>query len=307
MEYKTEMNCCRNCGLAHLRDLGSVGQIAPFFLKRVFNLELHLDSAGNPIKRWLRKFSVFPHDFFKKLYRTGAFTELQLCIDCQFVQTKEPFTEDALARLYSDYRSAAYNTERTSFEPEYRHIAEDVGRSSQETEIRVATLTTWLMERIEFDADFSMLDYGGADGRFLPRLVGKKYVYEISDTNPMEGITRIATEAQLGEYSYVQVAHVLEHIPHPLMTVRKLLPTIECRGYLFIEVPQDLSDKRVAELKDGNSGTGVPIHEHINFYTVLSVTKLIRAAGLELVDVQAQTLDLGWCAHTIIRGLGKKS
>lgn len=307
MEYITDMNCCRNCGLAHLRDLGFVGQIAPFFLKRVFNIELHLDSAGNPIKKWLRELSVFPHDFFKKLYRTGAFTELQVCIDCQFVQTKEPFTEDALARLYSDYRSTAYNAERTRFEPEYKQIAEDVGRSSEETETRVATLTTWLTERITFESDFSMLDYGGADGRFLPRLVGKKYVYEISDTNPLEGITRIGTEAQLTEYSYVQVAHVLEHVPNPLVTVRKLLPTIKYRGYLFIEVPQDLSDERISALKDGNSGTGVAIHEHINFYTVPSITKLIRAAGLRLIDVQAQTLDLGWCSHTIIRGLGQKA
>ena len=300
------MDSCRNCGLTHLVDLGFGGQVAPFFLKRVFNLELRLDSAANPIKKWLRRASIFPNRFFKKLYRTGAFIELQVCFDCHFVQTREPFSEDALARLYFDYRSETYNTERIRYEPEYRQIAEDVGRSSQETETRVATLTNWLRERIEFDDNFSMLDYGGADGRFLPRLAAKKYVYEISDTAPLKDITRIANEGELRSYSYVQLAHVLEHVPSPLTMVRKLLPTINALGYLFIEVPQDLSDERIARLIDGAFDGGIAIHEHINFYTVRSVGELIRAAGLKVIAVDAQTLDLGWSRPTIIRGLGRK-
>ena len=300
------MDSCRNCGLTHLVDLGFGGQVAPFFLKRVFNLELRLDSAANPIKKWLRRANIFPHGFFKKLYRTGAFIELQVCLDCHFVQTKAPFSEDALARLYFDYRSETYNAERIRYEPDYKQIADDVGRSAQETETRVATLTNWLRERIDFDDNFSMLDYGGADGRFLPKLAAKKYVYEISDTDPLEGIARIGTEGQLSNYSYVQLAHVLEHVPNPLIMVRKLLPTINPQGYMYIEVPQDLSDQIIARLIDGISQVCVSIHEHINFYTVRSVTELIRAAGLKVVDVQAQTLDLGWNKPTIIRGLGRK-
>ncbi len=300
------MDSCRNCGLTHLRDLGFGGEVAPFFLKRVFNLELRLDLAGNPIKRWLRTAKIFPHRFFKRLYRTGAFIELQVCLDCQFVQTKEAFSEDALARLYLDYRSKTYNAERIRYEPEYRQIAEDVGSSLQETETRVATLTNWLKERIEFDDNFSMLDYGGADGRFLPKLAAKKYVYEISDTPPLKDITRIATERELRSYSYVQLAHVLEHVPNPLLTIRRLLPTINVGGYLFIEVPQDLEDRRVDRLMSGTTGDFVSIHEHINFYTVRSVTEAIRAAGLTLIDVQAQILDLGWSKPTVVRGLGRK-
>ena len=253
LSNKVTMNICRNCGSRSVRDLGFIGQIAPFFLKRVFNLRVELDAAGNPIKRWLRKTRFLPHSFFRKLYRTAALTELQACTQCQFVQTKEPFSDVGLARLYVDYRSDTYNTERTSFEPDYRQIAEDVGRSSQETETRVATLTAWLEQKIDFGDDFSMLDYGGADGRFLPRLAAQKYVYEISETRPLEGITRIAGEEKLTSYSYVQLAHILEHVSNPLAMVRALVPTIKSGGYLFIEVPQDLDDQKLARLIDGNA------------------------------------------------------
>ncbi len=283
-----------------------MGQIAPFFLKRVFNLRLGPDSAGNPIKKLIRNSRLFPHTIFKKIYRTSAFTELQACHDCHFIQTKEPFAEDALARLYTDYRSDTYNAERTEFEPEYMAISEDVGRSSQETETRVSTLGAWLKDRIEVGDDFSMLDYGGADGRFLPRIAAKKFVYEISDTRPLEGITRIGMENELKSYSYVQLAHVLEHVPNPLTTVRKLLPTISTHGYLYIEVPQDLEEARIARLVEGRVNGPLAIHEHINLYTVRSVTELFRAAGLKIMDVQAQEVDLGWTKHTIIRGLGRK-
>ena len=88
--------------------------------------------------------------------------------------------------------------------------------------------------------------------------------------------------------------------------IRKLLPTIEPNGYLFIEVPQDLDDQKIAGLIDGSADGAVPIHEHINFYSVRSVCELIRTAGLKLIDVQAQTLDLGWSRPSIIRGLGRK-
>jgi len=37
---------CRNCGSGNLRELGFVGEVAPFFLKRVFNMEVGLPWRG---------------------------------------------------------------------------------------------------------------------------------------------------------------------------------------------------------------------------------------------------------------------
>ena len=43
-----------------------------------------------------------------------------------------------------------------------------------------------------------MLDYGGANGIFLPDLPGRKYVFDISNVAPADGITRVKSESELG-------------------------------------------------------------------------------------------------------------
>jgi 3-oxoacyl-(acyl-carrier-protein) synthase len=50
----------------------------------------------------------------------------------------------------------------------------------------------------------------------------------------------------------------------------------------------------------------VDIHEHINRYSVKSVTELLRSAGLSLAAIQTEEVDFGWISATVIRGLGKK-
>ncbi len=36
-----------------------------------------------------------------------------------------------------------------------------------------------------------MLDYGGADGKFLPNLGGAKYVFEVSDIRQLKGLSKL--------------------------------------------------------------------------------------------------------------------
>ena len=98
---------------------------------------------------------------------------MQICLDCSFVGTKHAFSDQAIGRLYSDYRTAAYNQERIRYEPTYAALANHVGASDQEVHTRVNGLTAWLADKIQSKNDFSMLDYGGSDGRFLPRIPGK--------------------------------------------------------------------------------------------------------------------------------------
>ncbi len=69
----------------------------------------------------------------------------------------------------------------------------------------------------------------------------------------LEGITRIASEEQLTSYSYVQLAHILEHVPSPAHNGARTVSYDQALGYLFIEVPQDLSDERNGGLIDGDA------------------------------------------------------
>lgn len=299
------MGECRNCGSEAVIDLGFIGEVAPFFLKRVLNLKYGLAPSGHAVKRFLRRFSSFSKAF-QKIWGKSVLIEIQLCTSCWFIQPKLPFAEVALGRIYADYRSDSYNRERIEYEPEYASIAGAVGICTHELQTRTVGLTRWLNGKVDAGSNFEMLDYGGADGKFLPDLPGKKYVYDISDIAPVAGVERIKDESGLGLYSYVQLAHVLEHVSYPLALTRKAASCLGDLGYLYIEVPQELSDGATSRLANGDTTLRVEIHEHINRYCLKSVTELLRAAGLSLVAIQSEVVDFGWNKATIVRALGRK-
>jgi len=296
---------CRNCEAEATKDLGFIGEVAPFFLKRVLNLEYGLAPSGHPIKVFLRRIGVFSESF-QKVYGKSVLVEIEICTVCSFVQTKWPFPDEAIARLYTDYRSGSYNQERVRYEPEYASIASQVGNCAKEIQTRKVGLSQWLTGKVNVESDFSMLDYGGADGRFLPNLPGEKFVFDISDVAPADGIKRIGDESELGSYSYVQLAHILEHVSYPLVLTRKAASFLKDSGYLYIEVPQELTDEARSRLASRDNRVRLAIHEHINQYSVRALTELLRSSGLDVAAVQTEVTDLGWNQGTVIRALGRK-
>ena len=299
------MGECRNCGAQGTKDLGFIGEVAPFFLKRVLNLEYGLAPTGHPVKRFLRRIGFFSKSF-QKIYGKSALVEIEICTFCSFIQTKLPFPDEAIGRLYTDYRSDSYNRERIRYEPEYAAIASQAGSCHQEIQARTVGLTRWLNGKFKVESNFSMLDYGGADGKFLPNVPGEKYVFDISDIAPAEGVIRIREESGLGSYSYIQLAHVLEHVPYPLALTRKATSFLKDSGYLDVEVPLEVSEEATARLASGDKTIRLDIHEHINRYSTKSVTELLRSTGLSLVAAETEAVDLGWNKATIVRALGKK-
>lgn len=300
------MGQCRNCGKDAAVDLGFLGGMAPFFVKRVFGLEIAPAPAIHPVKRLLRRIPLLPK-LVHRVYGEAAFTQMEICRNCTFVQAKVPFADDALAKLYADYRSDSYNQERIRYEPSYAAIAREVGSCRQEIEGRIVGLSQWLSSRIATDPDFSMLDYGGADGKFLPDLPGKRYVFEISSIKPVPGVTRVETESELSTYSYVQLAHVLEHVSNPLLLTRKAASCVRPGGHLYIEVPVEISERDLNRLLSGDRTVPLALHEHINRYSVRAVTELIRSTNLALKAVETEHVDFGWTKAIVIRALAQLS
>jgi hypothetical protein len=300
------MNECRNCGSPDLVELGFIGQIAPFFLKRVFNIELHLPVARHPLKKFLRAIGRPFMGPLSKAYSDAAYLEMQICKRCSFVQAKHPFPEDWITRLYLDYRSETYNHERTKYEPVYGSIASQVGTAVLEVSKRVDAASLFLQNKLEISDNFTMLDYGGADGRFLPPLAERRYVFEISDVEPIPGVQRIASANALDKYSYVHLAHVLEHVVYPLKLVRQVSELIEPRGYLYIEVPQDAEERYLQQLKHGHADVDLSIHEHINYYSTEAVVALMNEVGLEVISTEVGLMDVGWGKAVHIRALARK-
>jgi len=297
---------CRNCGeTIDLRELGFVGQLAPFFLKRVFGIRLGAVRSPNRWKQMIRRVVRLPQSFLDRVNRPTALVEIQLCEACSFVQTKIPFHEDAINRLYLDYREDSYNRERIELEPTYAVMAADVGHGAVELETRTAAATKFISAHMPVDENFTILDFGGADGKFMPRIEAKKFVFEISNIQPIAGVTRLHSDAELGTYSLVQLAHVVEHVVEPLDLVKYVSTKVAPGGYLYVETPQELSAEQRTLLKDGERM--LTIHEHINSFCTESVTKLIEKAGLRMVAIEATPVDVGWAKAVHIRALGQKA
>lgn len=299
------MNHCRNCNSQEVKELGFIGEVAPFFLRRVFNVETGFSTSAKRAKRAVQGVAAIVQRALSRIRRPTALVEMQVCRICSFVQTKHGFSDEALSNLYRDYRSESYNNERIHYEPSYRAIAARVGVDHTEVEVRTRAVTEWLQGKMQFNGGISMLDYGGADGRFLPRVPGTKFVYEISDVQPAKDIQLIRREADLGKYAYVQLAHVLEHVNSPLEMVQNVSRLLAPGGYLYIEVPQDFSDFKIDQMLAGRYQGAVPIHEHINLYNVRSVTHLMESARLHVVGAETIGFDLGWSTCTAVRALGR--
>lgn len=299
-------NECRNCGGTQLQDLGSIGRVAPFFLKRVLSAELRSPRSLSPVKRFIRDFVAKPGSILSRATQQAVFVEMQLCSECDFLQTRVPFHDEDIRRLYLDYRSETYNRERTHFEPGYAQVAELVGSNDVEIENRKHALGAILQGNVKLTDSFSILDYGGSKGEFIPDLPAKKFVYDVSNAPALPGIERIYSEDELRTYSLVLLAHVTEHVPNPLGLVRKLLTWIEPNGFLYIETPQEVCDADRERLSRGGNGIEIGIHEHINSYCQKAVVRLLTAAGLDVVKAESGAMDCGWSSQVIVRALGRK-
>lgn len=300
------MSECRNCGGNVLQDLGPIGRVEPFFLKRVFGLELHAPRSTSPLKQVIRYLGSLSMSFLSRIYTNYAFVELQVCSHCSFIQSKIPFHEEDIMRLYVDYREPSYDRERIQYEPAYATIAAAVGQDEVEIRTRTTALNAFLSNALPATDSFTMLDYGGSDGRFMPNIPGRKFIYDVSKLDPLPGITRINSESELGEYSLVLLANVTEHLVHPLNLVRKLRSYVEPGGYLYIETPQEITDQQRNGLLHGTFNVQMGIHEHINSYCVPAVSCLLESAGFKVAAIECTPVDLGWAKSAHIRALGRK-
>jgi len=299
------MNECRNCGKSELQDIGPVGRVEPFFLKRVFGMEIFPARSKSPLKQLARDLASMAVALLRRLHTMHAFVELQVCRNCSFIQTKIPFRDDDIMNLYVDYREPSYNSERIKFEPGYSAIAAAVGHDEVEIRNRTTALNAFLRKALPAQAVSTILDFGGSDGQFMPDIEGEKFIYELSNLELLPGITRINSESELGKYSLVLLAHVTEHVPHPLNLVRKVRSHVEPGGYLYIETPYDISDEERNALLGGGRGLQIGIHEHINSYCPPAVSALLESAGFEVVAIECTPVDVGWGKAHHIRALGR--
>jgi SAM-dependent methyltransferase len=129
-------------------------------------------------------------------------------------------------------------------------------------------------------AGFSVLDYGGGDGRLMAPFLAAGCRCDLVDhaDNPIPGVRRIAEglddPATAGPYELIVASHVIEHLADPLEVVKALRARLDPTGLLYVEVPMEIWGQP-------------PLHPepvtHVNFFTRSSLRHLLEISGLRVI------------------------
>lgn len=310
---------CRNCGSDRAR-ISKQGLVAPFFLKRVHGIEVDtvgqkldsfLASSGSRYKkavvgwfrRWVRRVEGSESGI---LASPDVRTDLRVCPACQFVGPERDYPFDQLKGLYQDYRSATYDSERCRFEPWYRELKERVGKASQEEDVRLDLVERRLGRHLDTGTIQRLIDWGGGEGRFVPRPLRAKEVWilDVSDEPLVDpSFRRVDAPPEAKTFQYAQVCHVLEHVCDPKVFLEQVVEILDPGGFLYLEVPQDRTDDQIRELVEERASFRHALHEHLNLYSVSSLKALAIGLGLDCLEVESVSMDFGWTQAQVVCGL----
>jgi hypothetical protein len=254
------------------------------------------------------------------LKATPSLCSLAQCETCSFRFFDSRLTPAEVEKLYSGYRGNEYFRVRHAVEPWYsKKVNDGIGGDPDEIRKRNDSLATFLGAHVEMGKIETILDYGGDRGQFIPVALGKlKFVFEVSAATPVDGVTRIGSNAELQErrFDFLLLCGVLEHCSEPLEILRALTSLAKGPDSLFyIGVPYERFDLSLAgtgklqnlyldllrhtgpflTLLDFYSTAArvrwdiipplgfMKCHEHLNFFNERSMFALLRRVGLEMI------------------------
>lgn len=253
-------NCCNSLNI-----LKSPGILMPFMAKMIFDYDVY-----NLNDDW-------------KLY---GFEDSKIYFPCKSVQCQEcgflfsdiRFDDEELENLYCFYREKKYLEIRESFEPEYLLKNDYIEKNMN------------FVDKVELFLDFvenksNILDWGGDQGKNTPfRDLSKNiFIYDLSDKELSDKCKKINySELKDNDYNIIVCSHVLEHVSYPKNLLNDIKNFMNEDTILYIEVP---CEKLVHDNPDSLQlhENKKHWHEHINFFTYLSLHKLFESCGLSIV------------------------
>ena len=165
------------------------------------------------------------------------------CSACGLIFFDKRFSKKELAKVYSGYRGKKYYEARHNEEPWYtKSINDSIGSNEKEILFRKNMIKkTFIDGGIKIPLP-NLLDYGGDKGQFIPEgLAGKKYVYEISDVETVNGVTGIRKLDKKFHsfFKAVLVCNVFEHVNNVRSELESILKYLRKDSYIYIEVPNE--------------------------------------------------------------------
>ena len=245
-------------------------------------------------------------------------TTLYHCEHCGFAFYDLRFSNDQIAKLYEGYRGEAYQKIRQQSDVWYtKEINRLLDVDNSATEARKDTLINLIERHCDTTEPFTMLDFGGDRGQSFPYIKGaRNFVYDISNKPLVEGAIGLKSidEAKNIDFSLIMCNHVLEHVNEPIATAKSIVDIMGDKTLLYIELPMDspFYASKFDNLKFltnkyftwGNilkhfvitkfDNCFAPMSEHINYFTLKSMSKLVDSLGLKVIESGEKTINCGW-------------
>jgi len=283
------VDACVFCGSAELG--AAVGLTAPFIAEYV------LEEAPRP-------------------------TEFGRCHSCKGLFARERFDTGEMLRLYEDYRGEHYLEVRHRHEFWYSaRVNAGFADAAQPRRLEIQDA----LERGGVKSSFQRgLDFGGGEGGLFPDAAWiERVVVDPAGVPKADGVlsARKLDEVAGSDFDLVMACQVLEHLAEPFATVRELAGRLAPQGVLYIEVPDELfvdwtlpgalqrpflrGVVRHPRLLIGLDLLSVAarrklrilpplgflkLHEHINFFSLRALGRLVERSGLELLLLRRHTV-----------------
>lgn len=211
-------------------------------------------------------------------------TMLMHCPACGMYYSQYRPTDDEMALLYKDYRGEEYQKQRQRYEPGYTvqknaNLYEPADGGGE----RMSGMISFISEHADVSECRTVLDFGGDKGQFIPSefVNAKKYVYEISGPEVVDGVELLTDYNELGgkDWDIILCNMVMEHLSDVKTYFSDLVRLMGEDTLLYIEVPNE------HYLGDNNYAF---IHEHINFFTERSFMALAGQNGVRCINVKTE-------------------
>jgi hypothetical protein len=313
---------CRNCGSTDVKIIENGCDLDPFVSYRVYGLRTtgqvtHTRlKAGKKLRLLDRILGGSLSHLAKFCIETDisswAIIDAMICNSCEFYSVYHPFTDLLLSKIYHDYRSISYQKDWEQFHPGYIESTGKFIGGRDESLTRLAAMNNYLqrmknlciLDSLSFE---SILDWGGSNGIMLPDFFAqaKRYVYDISDKQPIDGVSKLNSMEPGFQFSYIQITHVLEHVFEPLKFLVPPIEHLKPGGVLYLEVPLECEINGLMA-KVLSKQRRLWAHEHINLYTPRSLRALVETSGLRVLDLTLETIDFFWCKGPCLRLLASR-
>lgn len=240
-------------------------------------------------------------------------TKLCFCKDCSFAFYDYRLSQEEEYSLYKDYRGDTYQALREYYECWYtkkiNYIinSDDIALNEQRKQI-----TNMLLKNTNQEIKIA-LDYGGNEGKSFTKEIGtrEKYVYDISGIQPVCGVNSISNQEELRKYvfDFIMCNMLFEHLSWPLETLKVISGLGNKNTLFYIEVPSEnpfVKGNKFSLVKNlhlvfnrnyslfrlikyyfkTSHSCFMPMKEHINFFTMDSLRKMMEVSSLQVLDIE---------------------